>query len=191
MINIIEENNLPIRYVGNGAWWRGKMNPDFKVTGQNKVIETANGAFRDMDKYASERTQAFAKLGIKCLVLDMDKLNKKQILFSTNRFINNGSEIISIEHIGREGLKVFNFSCHPYNSYIVNGFVTHNCDDFYVTDVPIIKIWEIADLWDKFCEIWKPVVKERCPGCLWNTHLDSHLIKRGLLPLTDYIHGIL
>ena len=62
------------------------------------------------------------------------------------------------------------------------------CDDFSATDVSIIKIWEIADLWKKFGEIWKPVIRERCPGCLWNTHLDSHLIKQGLLPLTDYIH---
>ena len=66
----------------------------------------------------------------------------------------------------------------------------HPCDDFYTTDAPIIKIWEIADLWDKFCTIWKPIVKEKCPGCLWNTHIDSHLIKRGLLPMTDYIHGL-
>ena len=66
----------------------------------------------------------------------------------------------------------------------------HPCDDFYTTDTSIIKIWEIADLWDKFCKIWKPVVKEKCPGCLWGTHLDSHLIKRGLLPMTDYIHGL-
>ena len=65
----------------------------------------------------------------------------------------------------------------------------HPCDDFYTTDASIIKVWEIADLWDKFCKIWKPIVKERCPGCLWNTHIDSHLIKRGLLPMMDYIHG--
>jgi len=64
------------------------------------------------------------------------------------------------------------------------------CDDFQPSDVSIIKIWEIADLWDKFCTIWKLVVKERCPGCLWATHIDSHLIKRGLLPMTDYIHNM-
>jgi MoaA/NifB/PqqE/SkfB family radical SAM enzyme len=63
------------------------------------------------------------------------------------------------------------------------------CDDFYASDVSIIKVWEIADMWSRFCAIWKPIVKERCPGCLWNTHIDSHLIKRGDLLLTDYIHG--
>lgn len=82
------------------------------------------------------------------------------------------------------------YDCFP--SWVTcdcNGNI-YPCDDFYTTDTSIIKIWEIADLWDKFCKIWKPVVKERCPGCLWGTHIDSHLIKRGLLPMTDYIHGL-
>jgi hypothetical protein len=63
------------------------------------------------------------------------------------------------------------------------------CDDFYTKDAPIIKVWELAKNWDRFNNIWKPIIKERCPGCLWNTHLDAHLIKNGSLPLTDYIHG--
>jgi MoaA/NifB/PqqE/SkfB family radical SAM enzyme len=82
------------------------------------------------------------------------------------------------------------YDCFP--SWITvdcNGTV-YPCDDFQPKDISIIKVWEIAELWNRFCKIWKPVVKERCPGCLWNTHIDAHLIKRGLLPLTDYIHGI-
>jgi MoaA/NifB/PqqE/SkfB family radical SAM enzyme len=82
------------------------------------------------------------------------------------------------------------YDCFPsWVTVDCNGTV-YPCDDFQPKDISIIKIWEIAELWNKFCDIWKPVVKERCPGCLWNTHIDAHLIKRGLLPLTDYIHGI-
>lgn len=64
------------------------------------------------------------------------------------------------------------------------------CDDFYTKDAPIIKVWNIAERFVEFGEIWKPIIKEKCPGCLWNTHIDSHLIKTGILPITDYIHGM-
>lgn len=65
------------------------------------------------------------------------------------------------------------------------------CDDFQVRegDIPLLKFWDLERYWEFFSNQWKELVKMRCPGCLWNTHIDAHLIKRGLLPLTDYIHG--
>lgn len=82
------------------------------------------------------------------------------------------------------------FDCFPSWVTVDCDGTVYPCDDFQPQDVANIKVWEIADLWDKFCALWKPIVKERCPGCLWNTHMDAHLIKRGLLSLTDYVHGM-
>lgn len=64
------------------------------------------------------------------------------------------------------------------------------CDDFQPKNQTLIKIWEIHDLWDLFSTKWKDVTKNECPGCLWNTHIDSHLVKQGQLPITGYVHGI-
>jgi MoaA/NifB/PqqE/SkfB family radical SAM enzyme len=63
------------------------------------------------------------------------------------------------------------------------------CDDFQPKNVTCIKVWEIADLYPEFARVWREVVKNTCPGCLWNTHIDSNLIKAGILPIKEYIHG--
>ena len=64
------------------------------------------------------------------------------------------------------------------------------CDDFQPKDITDIKVWEIADRWHEFSTVWKSYTSKKCPGCLWGTHIDAHLIKEGKLPLTDYIHGL-
>jgi len=67
--------------------------------------------------------------------------------------------------------------------------VVYPCDDFqpqYVTGA--IYIYEIAKQWETFSDYWRSTVKASCPGCLWNTHIDSHFIKSGKLPFSDYVH---
>jgi MoaA/NifB/PqqE/SkfB family radical SAM enzyme len=64
------------------------------------------------------------------------------------------------------------------------------CDDFQPKDQTMIKVWEIYQSWAKFCSLWKDVVDKQCPGCLWNTHIDCHLVKTGVIPLTNYVHGL-
>jgi MoaA/NifB/PqqE/SkfB family radical SAM enzyme len=63
------------------------------------------------------------------------------------------------------------------------------CDDFYKENVVEIPVWELKDRWEEFGATWRPVVGQNCPGCLWNTHIDSHRIKEGKIPMTNYIHG--
>ncbi len=82
------------------------------------------------------------------------------------------------------------YDCFPSWLTVDCDGTVYPCDSFQPKNVSNIKIWEIAELWYEFCRTWKPVVKERCPGCLWNTHMDAHLIKRGLLPITGYIHNM-
>lgn len=63
------------------------------------------------------------------------------------------------------------------------------CDDFQMRITsPKIYVWELDRRWEEFCDFWKVAVKQYCTGCLWNTHIDAHAIKRGMLPLTDYVH---
>lgn len=63
------------------------------------------------------------------------------------------------------------------------------CDDFQMRiSSPNIYVWEIDRRWEEFCDYWKPTVKKWCTGCLWNTHIDAHAIKRGVVPITDYVH---
>jgi MoaA/NifB/PqqE/SkfB family radical SAM enzyme len=64
------------------------------------------------------------------------------------------------------------------------------CDDFHSDSVLNTKIWNLENDWDDFCKSWKSVVLSECPGCCWNTHIDACAIKRGELPLTDYIHNL-
>jgi len=91
----------------------------------------------------------------------------------------------------------FKFWNCAHNSLLFPSWVTVDCDgtvkpcdDFFDPNQKIIKIWELYDNWYIFQDIWSKIVSSKCPGCLWNTHLDSHFIKEGSLPITDYIHGL-
>ena len=82
-----------IRYVGNSAWWRklndGKHhNPDFKVTGQNKVIEIFGDYWHRNDD-PQKLIDLYAKAGLECLVFwerevyeNPEQVKEKAIIFS-------------------------------------------------------------------------------------------------------------
>jgi len=66
-----------IRYTGNRAWWRklpnGKnKNPDFKITGQNKVIEIWDGypgkEYWHRGQNPQELINLYAQAGLECLI---------------------------------------------------------------------------------------------------------------------------
>ena len=46
----------------------------------------------------------------------------------------------------------------------------------------------LAGEWEAFKSNAKEIVGG-CPGCAWNTHIDSHLVKEGKLDISNYIHG--
>lgn len=85
-----------IRYVGNRAWWRllpnGKYkNPDFKVTGQNKVIEIF-GRYWHKNDDPQELIDLYKLAGIDCLVFWDNEIYEQPdlVLKKTNKFIANG-----------------------------------------------------------------------------------------------------
>ena len=63
------------------------------------------------------------------------------------------------------------------------------CDDFD-SKATHIKVWELNHFWTEFSRKWASEITQKCSGCCWNTHYDSHEIKLGRLPITDYIHGL-
>jgi endogenous inhibitor of DNA gyrase (YacG/DUF329 family)/G:T-mismatch repair DNA endonuclease (very short patch repair protein) len=70
-----------IRYTGNRSWWRtlpsGKSkNPDFKVTGENKVIEVYGNYWHKGEDPADIIGQ-YRAIGIDCLVLWESEINKQ------------------------------------------------------------------------------------------------------------------
>ena len=63
------------------------------------------------------------------------------------------------------------------------------CDDFQPrSEVPLIPVTELYERWDEFKTKWKNIVRNGCSGCLWNTHIDAHFIKQGIIPFSDYVH---
>lgn len=96
LINILNENNLPFRYVGNGEIIIGGKNPDFIHSGgQKKVIELF-GIYWHSPLYGKVRStmtyeaimKHYAKYGYECLVLwDSQLKNKKLIIDKITEFI--------------------------------------------------------------------------------------------------------
>ena len=70
-----------IRYVGDGSWWRtlpnGKhKNPDFKVTGQDKVIEVFGDYWHRNDD-PQEIIDLYNEGGLDCLVIWENEIYKQ------------------------------------------------------------------------------------------------------------------
>ena len=80
MIDIIQRNNLPYKYTGDGSFIIGFKNPDFiNINGEKVCIEVGN-IFHHQPPYEEERKVHFAKYGWKCIVFMTNKLNEQEIL---------------------------------------------------------------------------------------------------------------
>lgn len=91
-----------VYYVGNRAWWR-KLNddkyhnPDFKITGQNKVIEIFGDYWHDKKYFPETLTpreliDLYAQAGLDCLVFWQREIyeNSEQVREKVNNFIISG-----------------------------------------------------------------------------------------------------
>jgi len=88
-----------IRYVGNRAWWRklpnGKYkNPDFKVTGQKKIIEI-HGDYWHKGEDIQILINQYKQIGLDCLVIwEKDIYSQpKEVLDKTKIFIKRGHHV--------------------------------------------------------------------------------------------------
>jgi len=83
-----------IRYVGNRTWWRtlpnGKhKNPDFKITGQDKVIEIF-GNYWHCEENPQELIDLYKQIGLDCLVIWEKEIheNPQSVLEKLDNFIS-------------------------------------------------------------------------------------------------------
>jgi len=86
MIFIINKNNLPYKYTGNGEFWIGGKNPDFiNTNGEKKLIEVGNFYHHSGD-WKIERVKHFLKYGWKSYIFivkngkNRDKINENEII---------------------------------------------------------------------------------------------------------------
>lgn len=92
MIEIIEKNNLPYKYVGNGSFLIGFKNPDFvNVNGQKICMEVAN-FYHHKGNWEKNRIEHFAKYGWKTIVIWENEFdNENIILEKIGGMISSGS----------------------------------------------------------------------------------------------------
>lgn len=85
MIELIKKYSLPIEYTGQGSFMVGRINPDFKVINEYKVIEVFGRTFHDpsvtfKDKISlvstyDGRIKYFKEMGYYCLIFWDNELN--------------------------------------------------------------------------------------------------------------------
>jgi hypothetical protein len=86
-----------LKYVGNGEWWRllpndQRKNPDFKITGENKVVELFGNYWHRNDDPA-ELQDLYKQVGIDCLVIWEKEINEQpeKVKEKFNQFISGGA----------------------------------------------------------------------------------------------------
>lgn len=149
--------NLPVRYVGDGSFWVRGKNPDFKVSGEKKVIEvTQYGYLKRDENWAAKRIAHFKRYGFKCLVIFYDKRCDHMVGLTEcgiTSFVMNGKKVLSIEKIVPKynQKKVWNLHCEPYNNYFINGLLTHNC---YYPDSTSVASKETFKVQDEYIDAY-------------------------------------
>jgi NifU-like protein involved in Fe-S cluster formation/bacterioferritin-associated ferredoxin len=154
--NYFNELNLPIKFVGNGNFWRwnseksSSMNPDFVFAKENKVIEITTNKlpFREFYSYKNERIDSFSQIGFDCFVIDDLNFNEKEFI----NWVHNGYTVSSYRDmngvhklsardwaiIEKNGYKieidqndmvtVYTLEVeHDSHNYIQNGVISKNC----------------------------------------------------------------
>jgi len=113
-------------YTGDGSFpIGGNIFPDFKLTGQNKVIEVYEQIPWRSVSYEEERKKQLEKFGYD-VIFFKGRIPSEDVVRRTREFLMNGYIVESIEEV--KGLaKVFNYHCEPHNNFVVGGALVHNC----------------------------------------------------------------
>lgn len=124
-------------------------------------------------------------------------LYKVQVMKEEGSLVHVSKEFLSLMAQNDFSLlKNFNWNCAKHDvfpSWITidcDGSV-HYCDDFQEQrQKPKFDMTTIHENWNFFRDYGKKLVKERCRGCAWSTHIDAHYIKMGVNSIDSYIHGL-
>jgi len=168
---------IPITYIGNTDLAIGDAEsryrfPDFVVDGKKKVIEVydttkkykKNGEWKPRDEqYMFDTKTHYEKFGYQVLFLTEQDIKDPVTLHANiTSFIYNGDIVKSVGGFNdkqfiasfgtlkTEQTTVHNLSCEPYNTYLVQGCLVHNCDTSEVwRHGNPYSTWELAEIFEK------------------------------------------
>lgn len=147
------KQELPVEYIGRfnlPLQHKGKTHyPDFRVKGTNRLIEvywSTGKVFSHRDaQWKKEKLEAYRANGYECTFADFSSIPGVRDDIATLKedyLVHNGRRVVAIRKfkykkkwwqkeegysIARERLRAYDLTCAPYNTFIVNGLVTHNC----------------------------------------------------------------
>jgi 7-carboxy-7-deazaguanine synthase len=128
------DNGVVVSYVGDNKLFIGTKNPDFIIPNTNKVIEVYSGTYgyssgktRRGFCWRSKLSSYYSRRGYKCLFVDMDAHNYSRNVRKILKYYHNGLKVEKVTRYDSE-LKVYNFTCSPYNTYLADNMLVHNCD---------------------------------------------------------------
>ncbi len=148
-IDLFERSEVDVRYVGNGSFWVNttageRLNPDFKVNGQRKLLEVYTDKMpvhmenRSTSGWMVRKKRAYASKGFDVMFIDVQELDR--CLPDIQRFIHNGIPVTSIRRIGfdrrqlrgleRDGEEVVVYDLilqDGANIFFVQRAMSHNC----------------------------------------------------------------
>lgn len=147
-IECFELARLDVRYVGNGEFWVNtsngeRLNPDFKVNGQRKLIEVYTSKMQlHMENRATpdwmiRKKAAYASAGFDSMFIDASELER--CVIDVQRFIHNGIRITSVRRprdmrslrgMQRDGdlVTVYDLELEDgANVFFVQRAMSHNC----------------------------------------------------------------
>jgi 7-carboxy-7-deazaguanine synthase len=144
---------LPVEFVGDGSLVVSHKFPDYKITGQNKLIEVwakdapfAEG--RD-ENWIEDRRSRFATAGYEllCVAIPDKGIDREGIRKQVSEYIHNGETVASVDQIAKgskawialagsakASINVFNLEVEGTHTYIANGKIVHNCDTDYTSN---------------------------------------------------------
>lgn len=152
-------HDIPIKYVGDGKLLINNKMPDFIIEDTNKLIELYDSTFEYDGKFRDEawkqsRIEFFKNEGYECICIDthnrLSNASMLNMLPTIREYMHNGYSVESIDRVYDKKLKVYNITCAPYNTYLIDNMWVHNCDT--------MKNPENKPLWFKYEDIKKSVI---------------------------------
>jgi radical SAM protein with 4Fe4S-binding SPASM domain len=117
-------------------------------------------------------------------------MKKGGYLVHTNDFF-----IDTVKELVKNNGDIYSWSCAEHKAF--PSWVTidcdgsvYPCDDFHTSRIyPKFHELENPITWrEMFYEMEMDIRNNYC-RCCWNTHIDAHAVKDGIVPITNYIHG--
>lgn len=162
---------LPVEFVGDGALVVSHKIPDYKITGQNKLIEVwakdALFAKKRDTTWIAQRSSRFHKAGYEllCVPIPDKNIDREGIRKTVSEFIHNGEKVASVDTISpgtkawttlagsKNGLlEVFNLEVEEHHTYVANGKIVHNCDTDYTSGREFLSVQNILSRINDLCK---------------------------------------